>query len=509
VFSILRPNRFCAAPPIDVRSTDSYIFFLLLSPVKGGDFYLPVFSPDQRGRKKQVLCSTANRCKIHRFLHFFLLLSPVKGGDFYLPVFSPDQRGRKKQVLCSTADRCKIHRFLHFFLLSSPVKGGDFYLPVFSPDQRGRKKQVLLYERLGVSTYIYTSLVMCFCVCTYVMMRTDTKYNVAIHPSKSDTLDGLKVQDVEITTRWHNIHLGTTIFFFFTTVLFWALFGGYYTAFVRERDGSTSLAVVESLVTKTSSDAICTGHAPTFETFSEEEHCMVATNDGVYAILDLECQYACDKYRKLELVNAGNHFTLNDLNNGTARLETINGVTYAAKLMNSTWWDLSNGAWCSSNGQTLSTGQGCWCSGDWSFYGCMNSDSSSLSITVPSNSWCTLQQVLQDDYIHKGWACMNADVSIVTPTDAVPTNGIMGILNMASQCQDNDKLLQTDGMSQGCWCESPGATIMQNSYSNSYLCYKGIQQSANVTCADGSTPFAVSRRDGDHQSVGWVCGKKN
>jgi hypothetical protein len=330
------------------------------------------------------------------------------------------------------------------------------------------------------------------------------KYNGAMHPSKSDTLDGLKVQDVEITARWHNIYLGTTIFFFFTTVLFSALFGGYYTAFVHERDKSTSLAVVESLVTKTSSDAICAGHAPTFETFSQEKHCMVATNDGVYAILDVECQYACDKYRKLELVNAGNHFTLNDFNNGTARrrMQTINGVTYTGIVMNSTGSGLSNGASC-SNDQVLSTGQGCWCSGMWSSSGCMNDQSSSR---VTAGSSCELQKVIQDDYSHYGWACIVVGVSIATPTDAVPTNGLWGILNMARQCHSTTSLVQTGGVAQGCWCESSIATVMQNWYSNAYLCYKGIQQSASVTCHDGNPPVAVSQRDENQRSVGWVCG---
>lgn len=43
---------------------------------------------------------------------------------------------------------------------------------------------------------------------------------------------GLKVQEVEVTVRWHNIYLTTTIFFLCTTVVFSALFGGYYTAYL-------------------------------------------------------------------------------------------------------------------------------------------------------------------------------------------------------------------------------------------------------------------------------------
>ena len=39
-----------------------------------------------------------------------------------------------------------------------------------------------------------------------------------------------KLQEVEVTARWHNIWLGSTLFFFVTTALFAGLFGGFYSA---------------------------------------------------------------------------------------------------------------------------------------------------------------------------------------------------------------------------------------------------------------------------------------
>jgi hypothetical protein len=45
-----------------------------------------------------------------------------------------------KQVLCSTADRCKIHRFLHFFPTFVTGKRGRFLSPGFQPGPERTQK---------------------------------------------------------------------------------------------------------------------------------------------------------------------------------------------------------------------------------------------------------------------------------------------------------------------------------------------------------------------------------
>ena len=44
------------------------------------------------------------------------------------------------------------------------------------------------------------------------------------------------LQNVEVTARWHNIWLGTTVFFLTSTVLFAGLFGGYFTAYQESKN---------------------------------------------------------------------------------------------------------------------------------------------------------------------------------------------------------------------------------------------------------------------------------
>ena len=62
-----------------------------------------------------------------------------------------------------------------------------------------------------------------YCIATLIM----------VNPPETTAL-----QNVEVTARWHNIWLGTTVFLLISTALFSGLFGGYFTAYQESKSES-------------------------------------------------------------------------------------------------------------------------------------------------------------------------------------------------------------------------------------------------------------------------------
>ena len=88
-----------------------------------------------------------------------------------------------------------------------------------------------------------------------------------------------KLQDVEVTARWHNRYLGCAAFFFFvTTALFAGLFGGYYSAYMNRPPCETG----EYWVHGTGSDF--------------DDACHIVGDDGLYAIEGAACPSECDDW---------------------------------------------------------------------------------------------------------------------------------------------------------------------------------------------------------------------
>ena len=87
-----------------------------------------------------------------------------------------------------------------------------------------------------------------------------------------------KLQDVETTTRWHNIWLGSTIFFFATTAVFAGLFVGYHSAWSRRAPCEEGVRWVH-------------GTGPKFA-----DACHMVGDDGLYAIEGKACPSDCDAW---------------------------------------------------------------------------------------------------------------------------------------------------------------------------------------------------------------------
>jgi len=87
-----------------------------------------------------------------------------------------------------------------------------------------------------------------------------------------------KLQDMVVTIWWHNFYLGTTIVFFFTTVLFAGLFGGYYSAWAHRSPCDNDQRWVF-------------GSGDDFM-----DACHEVRADGLYAIAGKDCPSECDAW---------------------------------------------------------------------------------------------------------------------------------------------------------------------------------------------------------------------
>jgi len=87
-----------------------------------------------------------------------------------------------------------------------------------------------------------------------------------------------KLQDVEVTMRWHDIWLGCAVFFFMTTALFAGLFGGYYSAWSQRPPCDNNEYWVH-------------GNGSDFD-----DACHAVGEDGLYAIPGKSCPSECDQW---------------------------------------------------------------------------------------------------------------------------------------------------------------------------------------------------------------------
>lgn len=87
-----------------------------------------------------------------------------------------------------------------------------------------------------------------------------------------------KVQDVEVTVRWHNVYLGCAVLFFSSTVLFAGLFGHYYSEWSHRSPCDETRHWVF-------------GNSSEFD-----GACHVVGDDGLYAIAGADCPSECDAW---------------------------------------------------------------------------------------------------------------------------------------------------------------------------------------------------------------------
>jgi hypothetical protein len=87
-----------------------------------------------------------------------------------------------------------------------------------------------------------------------------------------------ELQDPRKVARWHNIWLGTTVFFLMTTALFAGLFGGYYSAWSQRPPCDDNEYWVH-------------GNGPDFD-----DACHAVGEDGLYAIPGKSCPSECDQW---------------------------------------------------------------------------------------------------------------------------------------------------------------------------------------------------------------------
>lgn len=87
-----------------------------------------------------------------------------------------------------------------------------------------------------------------------------------------------KLQDAEVTARWHNIWFGCSVVFFATTALFAGLFGGYYSVWSNRAPCDNGEYWVF-------------GNGTDFD-----DACHILGADGLYAVEGADCPSECDAW---------------------------------------------------------------------------------------------------------------------------------------------------------------------------------------------------------------------
>lgn len=306
-----------------------------------------------------------------------------------------------------------------------------------------------------------------------------------------------------------------TIFFASTAIL-----ATLYATQIAARDVENAKSYVPSSNAAPSrpADAACEDHALRFEPLDTTKHCLVVESDGIYAIHDVECLHACDAARKVDYVNAGRHVSLAALRG--RKLVGSTGGTHQPPMYAS-WWTIDDNGNTCEQGQSLTTGTGCWCSASGGERGSIAGHCTTTpAVIVTPSEGCALLPLNENTNQKRGrgWFCLGTDQE-VAPIAAgqaqVPPDNIDGVLQMSASCSTYSVIAKatSDEGVKGCWCDhsaSYGASLtVDTSNRGAVYCYSGSSSNTytktSITCADPTeTPTAVGQKNTIR--VGWICG---